>query len=143
MRIIKLLSFALILFITSCKKTSAPVENFYVAFKATLSGTKETPANSSAASGTVEATYNKNTKILALYITYSGLTATQGHVHKGAAGVAGPTVFAFPNLVSPINYTSIALDATQEADLLANFYYVNLHSAAYTNGEIRGQLIKQ
>jgi hypothetical protein len=32
------------------------------------------------------------------------------------------------------------LNAEQEADLKAGLYYVNLHSATYTDGEIRGQL---
>jgi hypothetical protein len=33
------------------------------------------------------------------------------------------------------------LTAAQEADLLANNYYVNLHTDAFPAGEIRGQLI--
>ncbi|MNR54273.1 CHRD domain protein [compost metagenome] len=40
-----------------------------------------------------------------------------------------------------MDYISPPLSASQEADLLANLYYVNLHSAASTGGEIRGQLI--
>jgi hypothetical protein len=40
-----------------------------------------------------------------------------------------------------LNYTSAALTPEQEADLMANLYYVNLHST-FTAGEIRGQLVK-
>ena len=65
-------------------------------------------------------------------------------IHKGAVGVPGGVVFGFPApITSPIDYTSVALDSTQQADLNANMYYVNIHSAAYPGGEIRGQLIKQ
>jgi hypothetical protein len=32
------------------------------------------------------------------------------------------------------------LNAEQVTDLKAGLYYVNLHSATYPNGEIRGQL---
>ncbi len=129
--------------ITSCSKPQVSTQNYYVAFKATLNGASETPVNPSAASGTATATYNKNTRILNINVTYTGITATLAHIHKGAVGVAGGTVFTFPKLTSPIYYTSTELDATQETDLLANLYYVNIHSAAYPNGEIRGQLIKQ
>ncbi len=84
-----------------------------------------------------------NTKILTVTTTYGGVTATAGHIHKGAIGVSGGVIFPFINLTSPINLTTPPLDAAQEADLMANLYYVNLHSAAYPGGEIRGQLFKQ
>jgi hypothetical protein len=72
------------------------------------------------------------------------MTATASHIHKGAVGVSGDVIFGFtPPITSPISYTSVALDATQEADLNANLYYVNIHSTAFPAGEIRGQLIKQ
>ena len=72
------------------------------------------------------------------------MTVTAAHIHKGSVGIAGGVVFPFTApITSPINYTSVALDATQEADLNANMYYVNVHSAANPGGEIRGQLIKQ
>ena len=41
---------------------------------------------------------------------------------------------------TPATFTTVALDATQEADLLAGLYYVNIHSAKEKNGEIRGNL---
>ncbi len=49
----------------------------------------------------------------------------------------------FTCLTSPITFTTPALTATQEADLMANQMYVNLHTVAFPGGEIRGQLIKQ
>ena len=141
MRSIKLFVFVSILFL-SCKRSVVSTENYYIAFKATINGASETPANGSAATGTATATYNKSTKVLLINVTYSGVTATQAHIHKGAIGIGGSIVFTFPNLVSPIN-TSFTLDATQEADMLNNLYYVNIHTAAYINGEIRGQLLQQ
>ncbi len=84
-----------------------------------------------------------DTKILTITTTYSGVTATAGHIHKAAVGVNGGVIFPFTNLASPINLTTPPLDAAQEADLMAELYYVNIHSAAFPGGEIRGQLIKQ
>jgi hypothetical protein len=124
----------------SCKKSEDP----NVTFKATLNGASETPPNASTATGTATLTFNKDTKIFTVVVNYSGVTAINAHIHKGDVGVAGSVVFGFTApLTSPINYTSVALDATQEADLNANLYYVNIHSAAFPGGEIRGQLIKQ
>ena|SRR5687767_4185783 len=142
-RLIKLLSIALLtFFVISCDKDDdAPNPN--VAFTATLNGASESSPNNSTATGSSTATFNKDTKILTITTTYSGLTATAGHIHKGAVGVAGGVVFPFTNLTSPINLTTPPLDATQEADLMANLYYVNIHSAAFPAGEIRGQLIRQ
>ena len=133
MRSIKLFAVGVFIILSSCKKAQVSTANFYVAFKATLTGASETPANPSAATGTALATYNQNTKILLINITYSGVTATAAHIHKGTVAVAGAIIFPFTSLASPINYTSVALDETPEADLLANLYYVNIHSAAYPN----------
>lgn len=128
----------------SCKKDNpAPAPDPNIVFKATLNGASETPANPSAATGNSTLTFNSTTKIFTVSTTYTGVTATAAHIHKGAVGVAGGVIFGFTNLASPITYTSVALDASQEADLMANMYYVNVHSTAYPAGEIRGQLIKQ
>lgn len=112
-----------------------------VTFNATLSGASEVPANASTATGTATLSYNKTTKIFTVTVTYSGLTPTMGHIHMGAAGTNGPVMFPFSSLASPISYTSTALTAAQETDLMANNYYVNLHTDAFAGGEIRGQLI--
>jgi hypothetical protein len=112
-----------------------------VTFNAALDGASEVPANTSTATGTATLSYNKTTKIFTLNLTYSGLTPTMGHIHVGAVGVSGPVVFPFSNLMSPFSYTSVALTTAQEADLLANNYYVNLHTDAFPEGEIRGQLV--
>lgn len=117
-----------------------PPTPIIVTFNATLNGASEVPANTSTATGTATGSYNKTTKVLTVNVTYTGITPTMGHIHVGAVGVNGPVVFPFTNLMSPISYTSPALDATQEADLLANNYYVNLHTSAFSGGEIRGQL---
>lgn len=144
-----LLRFSAILFLffigVSCSNSDDNNSNptpVIVTFNATLNGASEVPANTSTATGTATASYNKITKVFTLNVTYSGLTPTMGHVHVGAVGVSGPVVFPFTNLMSPINYTSPALTAAQETDLLTNNYYVNLHTEAFSAGEIRGQLIK-
>ena len=116
-------------------------------FKATLTGANERPTpNTSTATGTSTLILNTDTKIFTVSTTYAGLTgtATASHIHKGDATVAGGVIFPFTNVtVSPILYTSTAIDASQEADLRAGLWYANVHTALNPGGEIRGQLIKQ
>jgi CHRD domain len=133
--------------IVSCKKddTPAPPVDPNVTFKATLNGANEFPTpNTSANTGTATLVFNTTTKIFTITVSHTIATPTIGHIHKGAAGASGAPVFTFsPPPVSPVTYTSAALDAAQEADLNAGLYYVNIHSATpYGAGEIRGQLLK-
>jgi hypothetical protein len=116
-------------------------------FSDTMSGAKEAPASPSTATGNVTGEYNHTTKILTITVTYTGLSSniTMWHIHKGAVGVSGPPLPGFPwgtMGASPFTWSSPALDATQEADLLNNLYYVNIHTANHGGGEIRGQLLK-
>ncbi len=134
---------------SSCTKDEAPPARTESVFIATLDGASESTPNPSKATGLATLTFNKTTKILSGTITFSGLTPTAGHIHKASKGVAGPVVFPFSSLASPINYTSAALTDAQEADLYAGLYYVNLHTPSllngvvgYPGGEIRGQLLK-
>ena len=116
------------------------------AMKTTLSGASEVPPVTSNASGSVEATFNTQTNVLTWTVSYSGLSgpATAAHFHGPAmpgqnAGVAVPIS---GNLASPITGTA-PLTAAQAADLMAGKWYVNVHTAANANGEIRGQIIVQ
>ena len=125
--------------------TSTAIFRVDLLFKATISGASEVPvANQSTATGAALLTYNTDTKTFTVDVTYSGLTPTGGHIHKGAVGTSGSVVYGFPSPISnPIHYMSIALTAEQEANLIGGLNYVNLHTAAFPGGEIRGQLIKQ
>lgn len=113
---------------------------FVWTFNDPMDGLQEVPPNASPATGTIVGTYDDVTNFLDITVTFSGLTATQtnAHIHRGAVGVAGPVVFGIP-LGSPSVF-STTLDATQEADLLAGLYYVNIHSQNFPAGEIRGQM---
>lgn len=118
-----------------------PVANMVI-FKADLKGSNEVPANSSTATGTAELKFNKTTKIFTITVTHTLASPTAGHIHKAAAGTNGGVVFPFSPATSPISFTSPALSPEQEADLMAGLYYVNIHTAAFGGGEIRGQLMK-
>jgi len=126
----------------SCKKDD--VKDPVITYVAIMNGAAETPPNASTATGNATLRYNTDSKTFTIMVTYNGITATGGHIHKGAVGTAGNVVFPFTSPVtSPVNYTSGVLTAEQLSDLNANLYYVNIHSEAFPGGEIRGQLMKQ
>ena len=137
-----------LLTVAACDKDDDNKPANVVNFSGTMSGANEVPAVTTSATGNVTAQFNQDTKILTLNMTYSGLSsdATVWHVHKGAAGVGGPPVVGlnFGSITaSPFTWTSTPLDATMEADLMANNYYANIHTVNNQGGEIRGQLTKQ
>lgn len=120
-----------------------PMMSHSSAVTARLSGASEVPPTSSAASGMLEASMNKDTNVLSWTVSYSGLTgpATGGHFHGPAmAGQNAGVVLPFAgSLASPIKGTA-TLTAAQAGDLMAGKWYVNLHTAASPGGEIRGQV---
>ena len=131
----------------SCEKYDdypyPPTLNPNIVFKATLSGAQEVPANASTATGEATLVYDSIAKVFTLSVTHTIPNPTNGHIHKAPIGVSGGVIFPFASFTSPISYTSPVLDATQEADLKGHLYYVNIHTAAFAAGEIRGQLIRQ
>jgi hypothetical protein len=125
-----------------------------VIFEATLTGAKETTPNDSKETGSANLNFNTDTKRFTIVVTTSlgnvdsdgkptTRPLTMGHIHKGAEGANGPVVFTFSKLISPITFVSDKLTPAQEADLFAGLYYVNLHTAEFPGGEIRGNLVKK
>jgi hypothetical protein len=112
-----------------------------VTFSTFMNGAQEVPPVSTPATGTGTATFNPSTNFFTLTYAFSGLVAPQidAHIHVAPPGVPGPIVIPLP-LGSPVNFSTTITEA-QEAQLLSNLWYVNIHSAAFPNGEIRGQLV--
>ena len=114
-----------------------------VNFTTQLRPANEVPPVASNATGQVNAVLTKDTNVLRWQLTYSGLSgpATAGHFHGPAmaganAGVAVPFTGA---VTSPMSGQA-TLNAAQVADLLDGKWYVNIHTAQFPGGEIRGQL---
>jgi len=132
--------------------TPTPTPNS-ITFKATLNAASTlNPANTSTAKGTATLIFDNTTKKFSITVNYSGMTANAAHIHKGTTTtVSGPIIFpltfvpgdAYTTAYYTLTNQDLDPATTQEADLKANLYYVNIHSIAYPDGEIRGQLIKQ
>ncbi len=116
-----------------------------VAFRTMLSGPAEVPPAPAAGHGTASVTIDTAKGQLCYELSATGTdTPTMAHVHKGAAGVAGPVVVP----LDPPAQGSSKGCATAPADTLAAIlaepsnYYVNVHTAKYPKGAMRGQLGK-
>ena len=129
--------------LTACSKKddAQPDTSTTTTLTATINGAQQVPANNSTATGTFAGTYNSGSKHLTYTVVYQGLTPTIAHIHTGAPGTSGSVAIPFANLTSPIMGT-VTLTPEQADNLLNNRMYVNMHSSAYGNGEIRGDIHK-
>jgi TPP-dependent trihydroxycyclohexane-1,2-dione (THcHDO) dehydratase len=116
-----------------------------IALKADLSGKSEVPPVASTATGKADVSYDTASKTLMWTVTFMGLSgdATAAHFHGPAeAGKnAGVVVPIGTNVKSPAKGTARLTDE-QARELLAGRWYINIHTAAHKDGEIRGQLTK-
>ena len=112
------------------------------AFTADLKGASQVPPIDSAGTGNADVTYDDATKMLTWTITYSGLSGPVSAAHfHGPAGKgenAGPMI-TIKQLDSPMK-GSATLTEDQVKALTGGQMYVNVHTAKYPDGEIRGQV---
>ena len=111
---------------------------------ARLSGASEVPPSPSNAKGNLQATLDKNSRVLTWTLQVDGLSGppTAAHFHGPAApgdnaGVAAPMSVTG----QPTDNGAVTLTSAQMDDLLAGRWYVNVHTAAHPDGEIRGQVM--
>jgi len=112
-------------------------------YEATLAGTQEVPPNTSPGRGTAEVQYNSNSGNLTWKVTYSGLTgpAVGAHIHGSAPPTANAGILLpFSNINTQPIQGQATITPAQYGDLAAGLWYVNVHTAQYPGGEIRGQL---
>ena len=128
-----------------------------VLYVAALTGTREVPAVSTDASGT--ATFARTGASVAYQVSATGFTTplTVGHIHIGGPGVIGSVIVPFTilaqsgvvatgtlDLSRPVTQGNITIPGDSLRVLFDNGgAYVNLHTAAWPGGEIRGQVVRQ
>jgi plastocyanin len=121
-----------------------------------LSGSQESTPIVSNAGGGVMAELNGNTMVV--HGSFAGLegdfaanVAGGAHIHFGLIGSNGPIIFPLSATVATGNRAGEFLPtqnfftmSTGKKDTLAQrCYYVNIHTAKATSGEVRGQLVHQ
>ena len=107
----------------------------------TLSGDQEVPPVTTSASGAGTISVGAD-KSVSGSVMVKGINATAAHIHEAAKGKNGPVIV--PLTKSGDNTFSVAAGAklsdAQMQALQSGNLYVNVHSAANPNGEIRAQL---
>ncbi len=111
---------------------------------ATLNSAEEVPPNGSTATGRGTIVFDSATRaVIVAYATHSVANTTVAHIHTGAPGVSGPadvlTLGAGTGLYVAPNPST--LTEKNVADMAAGNTYFNVHSTAFPQGEIRGQIV--
>ena len=136
---------ALIVSAASVALAVAPAFAATEKFSADLNAAAVGSTDTSTATGTATISYDTTSKVLTWSITYKGLTgkATAAHFHGPAAAGASapPEVPLKGSLKSPIKGHD-TLTTKEVTDLEAGMLYLNIHTAKYPDGEIRGQVAK-
>jgi hypothetical protein len=107
-------------------------------YASTLRGSYEVPKNATHGSGLFRGVLDTDTGSFTYTVNYSGLSGP-----GIAAQFVGPaaTEPAQTPLADPINGV-VKLTPAQMRDLNAGRWYFDIRTAAYPNGEIRGELIR-
>ena len=107
-----------------------------------LKGIAEIPAVKTAATGTGQITVLPDQTVSGSIKT-AGLVPTAAHIHAAASGQNGPPIITLTRTAA--DSFAVPADArltdAQYASFKAGELYVNVHSARYPNGEIRGQML--
>jgi len=115
-------------------------------FSAKLTGDQEVPAVTTNAVGVASFVLNASRDTLCIHASVNGLSGaiTLAHIHEGLPGVGGPVILDLVSYISgnTINATIAGAALTSEfiSKMITGNYYINVHTAANPNGEIRGQI---
>lgn len=118
-------------------------------FAASMTGGQETPSVNTSAMGQAKVLLSADHSQAQIEVVFSGLSgpANAAHIHKGQPGSAGAVVKELEvkgNTATAIwrkNDSSTPLTDDLINDLMNGNLYVNVHTTANPNGEVRGQLI--
>lgn len=120
---------------------------------ATLTGSQETPPNTSPGVGAAAFMLDDVQGTLMSAVSFAGLITptllddanTSAHIHLAPPGVAGPIIRPYPT--APIGVTSgmftdvwTGLTSSDITALETGGTYINIHTTAFPAGEIRGQI---
>lgn len=137
-------------FLISANGDNKDTNQDMLAFTSLLNGGQEVPETNSNAFGVAFMTLKQSEGILYYSITYTNDklvgTETSAHFHAPAnPDETAPAVFTVSPDVSPLGSPKTGsvgpLTNKQINDLKKGLFYLNIHSSAFSEGEIRGQVL--
>lgn len=110
-----------------------------------LNGANQVPAVATSATGMAFFMLQKHQGKLSFHIVADGLSGpiTGAHLHQNVAGQNGGVVQDLMSFVSGNKISGSVNPAAYLNALMKDSLYINIHTAANPNGEIRGQLVVQ
>lgn len=110
---------------------------------ATLEGSNEVGGGDPHATGTAAVTVDVTSGRICATVTSNIVDATMMHIHQGAAGVNGSVVVPLDAATINSGHPDCVMATTALAAQIASDpdgFYVNIHTAAFPGGALRGQL---
>jgi hypothetical protein len=118
-----------------------------LSFKVPLTGAQQVPPVQTAATGAADLSYDPATRMLTWSVAYTGLSgaATMAHIHGPAGqGKNAPPIIWLSEKGAAVGNPitgSAAVTPEQAQQMMAGEWYINVHTQANPNGEIRGQVM--
>jgi len=139
----KFLGFVTVILSLIAFATTTRAESFTVY----LSSAQEVPTNASTATGRGRIVLDTTTNMISYTITFTGLSGAQSaaHIHSPApigTNTGVQVTFTVAGGTSGTISGTAAVTATIIGHMRSGQAYVNVHSAAFPGGEIRGQIAK-
>lgn len=143
--VVSILVAAAALALTGCETMSSAwdsTKSVFTGDNVKLTGAEEVPPVKTSASGSGTITV-KDDKTVSGSVKTEGVVGTVAHIHMGKAGANGPVIITLTKSSDGNTWSVPAgaklTDAQYDA-YKAGGLYVNVHSAKYKGGEVRGQL---
>jgi len=139
MRLVVLAVFAAVALPAAALGTGSAV----VELKATMNGKNEVPKGDPKATGLADLKLTAKTGRVCWQFTLTGVKGpSAAHIHKGGKGTAGPVVVPLGTAFKRVGCTNASPALVRAILAKPSAYYVNVHTAKYPAGSVRGQLAK-
>ncbi|WP_240919918.1 CHRD domain-containing protein [Paraglaciecola sp. 20A4] len=124
----------------------APAKASLISFSAAIDGLQANAGNGtgSLATGVANMWLDDITNDFSWMVSWTGLAdVTAAHFHGPATPMQNAGVqLALDSTINP-SMGNALLSNQQATDLLAGMWYINIHTATYGGGEIRGQVLRE